>query len=207
MIVWSNAAGTLAKFRLDGKEYPYTDGQRTISFRHINKNTLESIDRRDGKIVAVFVMTFDADGKTRTVVQKGVDDKKSNAFEIARVSTRVGGPTDPITPLVGRWANDWSSATGTRRLHIQVTGDEISVSGLHTYKAKLDGKEYPVEHSPIADTVGLRRLDDRTMEQTLKSGGRVVTVSKLLVSADGQTLTMNIRRGNNSTTTNVFVRE
>lgn len=118
MIVWSNAAGTLAKFRLDGKEYLYTDGQRTISFRHINRNTLESTDRRDGKVVAVFVMTFDADGKTRTVVQKGGDDEKSTAFEIARVSRRVGGPTAPNTPLVGRWENDWSSATGTRTLNI-----------------------------------------------------------------------------------------
>jgi hypothetical protein len=40
-------------------------------------------------------------------------------------SRRVG---DPVTPRMGRWQNDRTSATGTRSLlHIEVTGDEISV--------------------------------------------------------------------------------
>jgi hypothetical protein len=44
----------------------------------------------------------------------------------------------------------------------------------------FDGKEYPVTLSPVADRVSLRRLDDQTVQQTLKAGERVVSVREAL---------------------------
>ena len=70
MLVWSNPSGIVAKFRIDGKEYPVLNVKRTISFKQIDEVTLESTQRIDGQIATMEVMTFSVDGKTRTVLRK-----------------------------------------------------------------------------------------------------------------------------------------
>ena len=44
--------------------------KRTVSFKQIDKMTLENTQEIDGQIWRVEVMTFSDDGKTRTVLRK-----------------------------------------------------------------------------------------------------------------------------------------
>jgi hypothetical protein len=57
------------------------------------------------------------------------------------------------------------------------------------YSAKVDGKDYPYHGSYTYDTVSLKRIDDHTIEETAKRGGRIIEVTRLSVSPDGKTLT------------------
>jgi hypothetical protein len=57
-----------------------------------------------------------------------------------------------------------------------------------TFSAKLDGKDYPVTGSVNADTIALKRLDERTIEFTQKKGGKEVVTGKHTVSEDGTEL-------------------
>ena len=58
------------------------------------------------------------------------------------------------------------------------------------YTAKYDGKDYPVTGSDTFDTIALKRLDDQTVESTLKKSGKVITTARRVVSKDGKTMTL-----------------
>jgi len=82
------------------------------------------------------------------------------------------------------------TADGVKR-----TGESIDADGNKTsfeYTAKYDGKDYPVSGSDLFDAIALKRLNDRTVESTLKKSGKVVTTARRVVSKDGKTLTLTI---------------
>jgi hypothetical protein len=53
---------------------------------------------------------------------------------------------------------------------------------------KADGQDQKVSGQPYYDTVSIKVVDDRTIEETDKKNGKVVTTSKTWISADGNTL-------------------
>jgi hypothetical protein len=67
----------------------------------------------------------------------------------------------------------------------------------HTeYTVKFDGKDYP--ETPMldgkanpdgADTISMKKIDDYNYEATTKKMGKVLTVSKVVISRDGKTIT------------------
>ena len=78
---------------------------------------------------------------------------------------------------------------------VKRTGETVNADGSKTsfeYTAQYDGKDYPITGNPNANTIALKRVNDRTVEATLKKGDRVVTNARRVVSADGKTLTLTI---------------
>ena len=78
---------------------------------------------------------------------------------------------------------------------IKRTGQTVNAEGNKTsfeYTAQYDGKEYPITGNPNADTISLKRVNDRTVEGTLKKDGKVVTTTRRVVSSDGKTMTLTI---------------
>ena len=75
---------------------------------------------------------------------------------------------------------------------IKLSSDGIDAAGNPTqvkYTAKYDGKDYPITGVPNADTVALKRIDDRTTESTVKQAGQVVMRVTSVVSKSGKTRT------------------
>jgi len=56
--------------------------------------------------------------------------------------------------------------------------------------AAYDGKDYPLTFL-TADSVVLNRIDERTIERTLKQGGQANAVFVSRLSNDGRTMTVN----------------
>jgi WD40-like Beta Propeller Repeat len=56
-------------------------------------------------------------------------------------------------------------------------------------KVKADGEDQPVSGHPYYDTLSMKIVDDRTIEETDKKNGKTVTTSKTMVSPDGKTAT------------------
>lgn len=56
--------------------------------------------------------------------------------------------------------------------------------------AHYDGKEHPVTGNPSADTISVKRIDDRAGESTFKKDGKVTATNRRTLSADGKTLTI-----------------
>ncbi len=205
-LVWSNVAGTMAKFKVDGKEYPTVNGKGTTSWKQIDKNTIQSTNKLDGKLISTSTMTFSPDGKSRTVIQKGVDSM-GKPYESIQKSTRVASASDASNLLLGKWTIDRNGATGTfPALVIDAKSDRITVSGANSFEAAFDGKDYPLKRSANAEMVSARRIDERTVETTMKAKGQLIGTNTFQVSADGKMLSVSTTR-NNATTTSVFTRQ
>jgi len=52
---------------------------------------------------------------------------------------------------------------------------------------KADGQDQPVKGHPYYDTVSVKVMDDRSIEEVDKKNGKTVATSKTVVSADGKT--------------------
>jgi hypothetical protein len=65
-------------------------------------------------------------------------------------------------------------------------------------KVKADGQDHPVTGHPYYDTANIKVVNDRTMEETDKKGGKVVSTSKATVSADGKTITFEFTDSSNT---------
>lgn len=59
-----------------------------------------------------------------------------------------------------------------------------------SYKATLDGTPAPLQGSPVADMVSVKKVDDQTREMKTTKGGSPVSETRATVSADGKTVTV-----------------
>jgi hypothetical protein len=76
---------------------------------------------------------------------------------------------------------------------IKVTVDGTDSEGKATHNewtGMFDEKDYPVTGDPTSDTRSYKKIDDNTMELTIKKDGKVVVTGKIVASADGKTRTV-----------------
>jgi hypothetical protein len=60
-----------------------------------------------------------------------------------------------------------------------------------SYTSNLDGKDTPITgNNPNADRVAVKRIDAHTLESVMKKGGKVTTMQRNVLSADGKTRTV-----------------
>ena len=89
----------------------------------------------------------------------------------------------------------------TRKEEPSSDGIKVSVEGIsgngskiaYSYTANYDGKDYAQKGIGMpngADMIALKRVDDQTIELTLKRKGKVVQNTRSVLSADGRTLTL-----------------
>jgi hypothetical protein len=71
----------------------------------------------------------------------------------------------------------------------KVNGDSISMSSMtgQSYTAKLDGSDAPMSGDPGTTSVSVKMLGKSTLEETDKRDGKVISVFKMVVAADGKT--------------------
>ena len=77
--------------------------------------------------------------------------------------------------------------------NVKVTVDGTDGDGKPTHNewtGKFDGKDYPVTGDPTSDARSYKKVDDRTLELTVKKDGKVTVSGRIVVSADGKTRTV-----------------
>jgi hypothetical protein len=74
---------------------------------------------------------------------------------------------------------------------IIVDGNYAAGKPIHNeWVGKFDGKEYPVVGDPTSDSRIYKTIDANTLELTIKKGGKVTLVARIVVSADGKKRTL-----------------
>jgi hypothetical protein len=81
-----------------------------------------------------------------------------------------------------------ASPEGTKLTQEGVNAEGKSTPGGFT--TKFDGTEVVYAGNPDADTAAPKRIDANTYENTWKKAGKVTITAKVVVSADGKTLTV-----------------
>jgi hypothetical protein len=95
-----------------------------------------------------------------------------------------------------------------------VTGDGVDADGkpVHSeWKGKFDGKDYEVTGDPNSDMRSYTKVNDQTLNMTVKKGGKVTATGRIAVSADGKsrvvTLNGTTAKGKKFTNTAVYDKE
>jgi hypothetical protein len=76
---------------------------------------------------------------------------------------------------------------------VMATVDGVDGQGKPTHNewmGKFDGKDYAVTGDPTSDMRSIKKIDDHTLELTVKKGGKVTITGKIVVAADGKSRTL-----------------
>jgi hypothetical protein len=96
----------------------------------------------------------------------------------------------------------------------EITGDGVDADGkpVHSeWKGKFDGKDYEVTGDPNADMRSYTKVNDQTLNMTVKKSGKVMATGRIVVSADGKsrvvTLNGTTAKGKRFSNTAVYDKE
>jgi hypothetical protein len=173
--------------------HPYYD---SVSIKVLDDRTIEEVDKKNGKTVATTKTTVSPDGKTATI--EFSDSSNTNAAPITgNVSvTRVAKGPAGSHAISGSWVTSKVSTMSENALLVTFKVQDGSLSMTsptgQSYVAKLDGTEAPYTGDPGITTVSVKSSGKNTIEETDKRDGKVITVARMTVGADGKALTAKI---------------
>ena len=169
----------------------------TVNINVLDDRTVQETDKSKGKIVHTEKITVAPSWNTAT--WEFADSCDANGEEVTwkQISVRVTKGPVGSHPISGSWKvmrvmnSPESGLTATMKLE----GDNFSFmdSTGQSYTAVLDGPDVPLNGGAGNTTVSVRRVADDTIEETDKRAGKVVSVTRFTVSADGKTLNVSIR--------------
>ena len=74
---------------------------------------------------------------------------------------------------------------------VTIDGTDAKGKPIHSeWKGNFDGKDHAVTGDPMEDMRAYTKVDDHTLNFTMKKGGKVVLTGKIVVAADGKSRTV-----------------
>lgn len=180
------------KIKADGQDQVISGNQfyDTLSVSAIDDRTVLRNAKKDGKTVIETKSVVSADGKTKTDVQT-MYDMAPRPIEMTSHSSRVSAGSQGSHLISGGWRmTDRDVSNHAEDTVFKISGDTLSMSDRmgRSFSAKLDGTEAPYKGSDAFTSVSLKMIDNHTIEESDKKGGKVVKISRWSVNPDGKTM-------------------
>jgi hypothetical protein len=162
----------------------------SIAIRVLDAQSLDFTFKKKGKLVASSKETVSSDGKT--MIEEFSNNPETDPVVGKASFIRVGDAPAGSHILSGKWQmrtikND--TEAGTLTTYRSIPNGLRIISGRESYEAKFNGKDYPAG-SDRRSTLSLKLIDQNTVEETDKHDGKVLNVSRMTVSSDGATMTV-----------------
>lgn len=173
--------------------HPYYD---SVSIKVVDARTVEETDKKKGKVVATLKTVVAADGKTAKF--EFSDSSATNGAPVTGkgIITQVAAGPAGSHAISGSWRTTKVETMSDNGLTFtyKVTGNMLSMTSPvgQSYTAKLDGTEAPYKGDPGTTSVSVKTLAKNVLEETDKRNGRVISISRSTVSADGKKMTVAI---------------
>lgn len=169
--------------------YPYFD---TMSVKVVDDHTIESVIKKNGKTVGTTKTVVSQDGKTSNFEFTDSSNTSAEPVNGKGMSKRVAQGPAGSHAVSGSWVMakmDDLSENGLLMTY-KLEGDSLTMSTPtgQSYTAKLDGTEAPYKGDPGITSVVVKKLGNNTIEETDKRNGKVISVARLTVDADGKTM-------------------
>jgi hypothetical protein len=180
--------------KADGQDHavsghPYFD---TVAIRIIDDRTIEETDKKGGKVVTTTTSKVSADGSTLEF--EFSDSSNSNGAPVvgkgeeARVAKGPAGSH----AISGGWHTTRLSNISDNGLTFTyaLNGSVLKMTNPtgQSYNAPVDGTDSPFMGDPGQTSVAIKRIDDRSVDETDKRDGKVIGTARITVAADGKTL-------------------
>lgn len=194
------------EIRADGKDHKIT-GEAcydTVSLKVVDAQTTEETDKKNGKTVGTTRMAVSPDGDTATVEWTESCNAHGDVVAGKDIMARVSQAPRGAHAISGSWriTKRLNRSENALVVTLKLEADTFSFadpSG-QGYTARLDGTETPFKGDLSNTMVSVRRIDEHTIEETDKRGGRIVEVTRFTVSADGRTMTVSMEDKSSGTT-------
>jgi hypothetical protein len=160
----------------------------TIAVRVVDAQSVEFIQKKDGKVTFTVTENVSRDGLTMT--EEFVNTMEAETVSGKAQFNRVSKGPPGSHSLSGKWQMQTvknATRAGTLTTYRSISGGLKISDGSQSYEAKFDGKDYPASGDSHA-TTSLKLIDDSTIEETDKEDGKVVVVTLMTVSKDGKTM-------------------
>lgn len=184
--------------KADGQDHkvtghPFFD---TLSVRVVNNKTVELTEKKNGKIVGTDKSTVSDDGN-QLVDEFTWQPEASNKQQSGKaVSTRVAKGPAGSHAISGSWRGEKLQDFSQDALIVTYTstGNDLSMKAGtgESYDAKFDGKDYPYKGDPNVTSVSLKKIKASIIEETDKRDGKVIWVSRMMISPDGKTMKIDV---------------
>lgn len=173
--------------------HPYFD---MIAVKIVDAHTIQETEKQAGKVVSSSTTTVADDGKTAAF--EFTDNNTNSAEPVTGkgTMTRVAkGPTGAHA-VSGSWRTSGYGSVSDNALTrtYKVEGDNLSMSAPtgESFTARMDGSESAYNGDPGTTSVSLKKLGTHAIQETDKRDGKVVSVAKMTVGPDGQSMTIAI---------------
>src|SRR6266851_5075827 len=171
--------------------HPYYD---MMSVKVVDDRTIEETDKKNGKTVGTSKSWVSADGNT--LMFEFTDSSATNADPVTGKgeAMRVAKGPEGSHAISGSWRASKMDAISDNGVLFtyKVAGDSLTMTTPtgQSYTAKLDGTEAPYKGDPGTTSVSVKKTGMNTMEETDKRDGKVIAVARMMVSADGKTMSI-----------------
>ena len=193
--------------KADGSDQPVTGHPyyNSVSIKVVDDRTIEETDKKDGKTVANSKTMVSPDGKSSMFGFSDSSNTNADPVTGKGEAVRVAPGPPGSHAISGSWRmskmNDLSS--NGLLVTFKLEGDMLSMSSPtgQSYMAKLDGTDAPYKGDPGTTSVSVKRINKTTIEETDKRDGKVISISRMTIAADGKTFTDAVTdklRGTNS---------
>jgi hypothetical protein len=179
----------------DGQDHAVT-GQPTFDTANatiVDAKTEKLVLKKGGKLSLEQTAAVSADGKTLTLTNTGYPPNGGDPTHETDILKRVGVLPAGVHATSGNWqAVKFTGSDNELLFTFKSDGDQFSMTDPtgDSYTAKFDGNDYPYKGSNGTDAVTLKKIDAHTIVETDKLAGKVVNVSKMTVSANGKSITI-----------------
>jgi len=176
----------------DGMDYPVKNNPDydARNVKIVDAQTITKSVKKGGSVVFESKVTAAADGTSLTELQT-IYGMTSHPFVVRMRSKRVGAPPSGSHAVAGEWQQlDFDMPNNDEDTTLKVEGDTLSMSDKmgRSFKARLDGTDAPYSGTPEFTSVSVKLVDSHTIEELDKSDGKVLKITRWVVTPDGKTI-------------------
>jgi hypothetical protein len=170
---------------------PYFD---MMSVKIVDDRTIAQTQKKNGKAVGNSKTWVSADGNT--LMFEFTDSSATNGDPVTGKGeeTRVSKGPAGSHAISGSWRTSKMDTVSDNGLLFtyKVEGDSLMMTTPtgQSYTAKLGGTDAPYKGDPGTTSVSVKKVDKNTMEETDKRDGKVISVARMTLSADGKGMTI-----------------
>jgi len=180
------------KVKADGMDHSVRGNPRfdTLRVTVVDDRTITKIAKKGGNTVVESRAEVSADGRTLTERQI-LSDAGPRKVDFTSHSSREAAGAKGAHRISGSWHLIEADLTHHDEDTVYHVADGKLAMSDHmgrSFTAKLDGTDAPYQGDPEFDTVSVKQLDERTLEETDKNAGKVVKITRWAVDPDGQTI-------------------
>jgi len=172
---------------------PYRDA---LMVKVVDDKHVEFTSQKAGKDVSKSSRTVSDDGESLTSVWSYSGNPSGGPVSGTDHYKRVAKGPAGSNAISGSWRDEKADVATADALTFSFKSEGADTLSYSTptgqsYTAKLDGNDVPYTGDPGTTTAALKRIGN-AIEETDKRDGKVISVAKMTVSADGKTMNVDV---------------